>query len=689
MGAAGEPPSFAPSDVSTFLYVVLLLAGIAALRCAPFAALTGPPASLLFADTSASLFAAFAALILGAYLPASTGLAQRGGGQPLLLMVSVVSFVALSAPLAAIVRVSEASDASAVPRLVLADAALAGWLLALCKDVRAFVAAALLYGGIVLTHALAPHSVARLVLELVALVGLHYDLSARPLLPRTPKTSETTAWRLVALVVGVPLGIVALTPLVLVGSHVSGGLDARPVNHHGMPYCETTHATYYPSNVSAVQALVLEHAHVRCAGSGHSWSALAAPPKHGVVLSTALLRSLSLNNVTHELTAGAGTTFGSVQTFLHRHGRQLASNWHADVTLAGGVVNAVQHIGVGISELCVSVDIVLANGSLLTLGIGDPRFPMVFGSAGMLGVVVSVTLQTIERAELVWDSVTEAYADVPTLRARVEAWATDPSMRSSVLWVLPSLHETWTQKATLGPPLVPAIDPGASALPRVPHLAKRHYGDPGLSFSMYANLLTAALSFFEPIVRSVTTRIAEAEMRSFVRSYTESDVSLPHLPLSAAAEDDPDNNILPLRLSTVEVDVSVDASYLAPCIEAFVTEFAYPLALHVRWAQASELALAPSGVGVFHIDLSFSLPLLQLADDAIVEAIAACPEPLRNGYPVGHHPGKLTLAEVRERRLETPVKPATLPGRSASAAHAAFRALVDQLDPTAKFRPAQ
>ena len=339
MGAAGAPP-FAtppPSDVSTFLYVLLLLGGIVALRCAPFEALTRAPPSLLHADTSASLYSVFLALILVAYLPAAAGLAQRGGGQPLLLIGAVVTFVIASAPVASILRFDAGSDPSEIPRLVLADLALAGWLSALCKDWRAFVPAALLYVAIVLVQALAPRSAARLALELVVLVGLHYDLAAQPQSPRAARTSETVAWRVVALVVGVPLSIVALTPLLLAGGHVWGGLDERLVNHHGMPYYETRHATLYPSNVSELQALVTAHTHVRAAGSGHSWSSMAVPRKHGIAISTALMRSLRLDNATHVLTGGAGATFGSVQTYLYRHGRQLASNWHGAVTLGGGV----------------------------------------------------------------------------------------------------------------------------------------------------------------------------------------------------------------------------------------------------------------------------------------------------------------------------------------------------------------
>jgi len=338
MGAAGAPPYAAPpSDVPTFLYVVLLLVAIVALRCAPFAALTRAPASLLHAESCASIYVAFVTLILAAYLPAAAGLAQRGGGRPLLLIGSVAAFLAASAPLAAMLRFDAGTDASEIPRLVVADVALAAWLAALCKDWRAFVAAALLYVGIVLLQALSPHSAARLALELVVLLGLHYDLSARPLVARAPKQSETTTWRLVAKFVVVPLAMVTLTPLLLAGGHIAGGLEARLVNHHGMPYYETTHATHYPSNVSELQALVTAHTHVRAAGSGHSWSSMAVPKRHGIAISTVLMRSLSLDNGSHVLTGGAGATFGSVQTYLYRHGRQLAANWHGAVTLGGCV----------------------------------------------------------------------------------------------------------------------------------------------------------------------------------------------------------------------------------------------------------------------------------------------------------------------------------------------------------------
>lgn len=679
MGAAGAPPP--PSDVSTFWYVVLALLGLVALRIAPFAAEPSVPASLLrFDDAHASLYALVLALMLLAYLPAATALAHRGGGSPVALVVSVVAFFALSAPLEAMYRTQD--DASATPRRVLTYLVFGSWLASLSKDERSLVWAIVFLAAIVVVDAVAADSGAIGALEISILTILHYRLAAAPLVA---KEASHGAWFVIALLLGLPVGVAALTPLLLVGGHMASDRVAhRLVNHHGAPFHDSAHETLYPANVSELQAMVRAHAFVAAHGAGHSWSALAAPSAGGKVVSTELLRAISYDNLTHVLTAGAGATFGTAQSFLHRRNRQLRSNWHGAVTFGGAVATGVQHLGVGISELCVSVDLVLADGSLRTVDAVDARFPMVFGSAGLLGVVTSVRVQTIERAELRWDSVTEPYADAGALNARVGAWAADASMRSSVLWVVSSLRETTIQLAALGPPL-PA--PAHTDAPQ-PYLPKRAYGTPGLSFALYANFLAIALVVAEPLVRSIATSIAEAEMRAFIREYTASEVSLPHLPMDA--HDDPDNDVLPLRLSTVEVDVSVDGAHLPGCVETLATAFAYPIALHVRAAQATELPVVTSGASVFHVDLSFSLPLLGVFDAGIRRAIEACPEPLRNGHAVSHaHAGKLALADLLERRLHRPVKAARLPGRSGSAEHAAFRALVSEWDPHGKFTPVQ
>jgi len=667
--------------VDTFLYISLLLGLLTALRIAPFAREdTALPASLLRSeDACASLYGASVALIWLAYAPAAAGLARRGGGAPILLVASVATFVVLTAPLAAIYRVRD--DASEEPRRVITYVALAGWLLSLCNGAQSAAWAIVFYVTIVFVHALTPASAARWALELVILLGLHYNLARQ----QPSRTESVWPWRVAVLVLGGPLGAVVLTPLLLVAGHSWGGLVDRPVNHHGAPYFSTRHATRYPVDVVALQGLVRDHAHVRAVGAGHSWSALASPKRGGLLVSTELLRALAFDNATNVLTVGAGATMGTVQTFLHRHNRQLASNWHGAVTIGGAVATAVQHLGVGISELVLSVELVLANGTRLTLEATDPRFAFVFGSVGMFGVAIAVRLETIARAELLWDSVTRPYVDDATLRTRVTDWASDnASMRSSILWILPSLKETTVQIATLGPPLAsPAVD-----RPRIfPHLPKRHYGDVGLVFSIYANALALALALAEPVARSIATNIAEQEMRAFVRDYVASEVATPHLPMDA--HDDPDSNVLPTRLASVEVDVSIDEAHLPSCIAA-LSEFEYPVALHVRFAQATPLPLATSGSGVFHIDLSFSEPLLGILHRDIRRAFDACPEPLRGGNPVSPgHAGKLSLHDVLERRIHRAPAAATLPGQGLGADHTAFRALVASFDPGGKFTPVQ
>jgi len=680
MGAAGPPPP--PSDAATAWYLFLTLSALAILRIAPFATASGAPPSLLRDDDAhASLYAASAALILLAYAPAAVGLARRGGGAPALLGASVAAFVVASAPLEAVFRV--AGDASATPRLLVAYAALAGWLGGLSNGPHSLVWSAVFFGAIALVDAVAADSGIRFALEFVILTGLHANLSRAPSVPRG---ASEGAWRACALLGALPLGVAVLLPLLLTTGHAFGHLDERPVNHGGYLYCPTRHRVVYPQTVAELEQAVRDHARVRAAGAGHSWSANACPAAGGVRVSTDLLRAVAYDNASHAVTADAGVTFGTLQTLLHARNRQLAANWHGSVTVGGAVATSVQHLSVSIASLCTSVQLVLANGSLLHVDAADPLFPYVFGAAGLLGVTARATLSTMPRAELLWDAATVPYADAATLAARVDAWAADPAMASSILWILPG--ETTTQLASFGPPLAP---PNASAIrtPRAPHLPKHHFGDVGLTHALYANLLAIALALAEPLVRSVSDAVAETEMRAFVDTYQSLEVSRPHAPMDL--EDDPDNDVVPTRLASVEVDVPLDAAHLAPCVAA-LTAFDYAVALHVRPAPATPvLPLATGGPACFHVDLSFSTPLLELMRDGLARAVDACPPPLRaDGHPAAvAHAGKASLRELLELRIWAAPKPSALPGRSGSAAHAHFRALTAQLDPSGKFTPVQ
>ena len=403
------------------------------------------------------------------------------------------------------------------------------------------------------------------------------------------------------------------------------------------------------------------------------------------MLNTALLRAVSYDATTETITAGAGTSFGTITNVAYKHNRVLASNWHRDVSVAGGIATSVSHLGVSISALVVSLRVLYANGTLGTVRESDAEFPFHFGSVGTLALVVEATLRTMPRAPLEWTSTTEPYADNEgALAARIATWADGAAeLRSSVLWILPSLRETTLQIATYGAPLAP---PANATWRAAPHLQRHHWGDVGLTFSLFNNLLSLAIGLVDPLVLGVSGSIAETGMRAFVSEYTQSEVSSPHLPTTGLVDDD--NNKLPTYLATVEMAVVVGRTDLEACMRALAA-FPVAVALHARYAPLPLAPLSTSGPETYFVDFSLPEAVLHRLVPHIERAVDACPAPKRaDGYAAAEgHAGKLNLRDLLERRVWRAPAPATLPGQTDSSDHVQFRALVAQRDPLGKFRP--
>jgi hypothetical protein len=459
------------------------------------------------------------------------------------------------------------------------------------------------------------------------------------------------------------------------------------VNHAGLPVCAYRHAEVLPATIAEAQALVQAHASVRASGGRHSWSSLACPRPGGVVLNTALLRAVAYDATAETITAGAGTSFGTLTNVAYKHNRVLESNWHRDVSVAGGIATSVSHLGVSISELVVSLRVLYANGTLGTVHESDAEFPFHFGSVGMLGLVVEATLRTMPRAPLEWASTTEPYADnEAALDARIATWADGAAeLRSSVLWILPSLRETTLQVAAYGAPLAP---PANDTWRTAPHLQRHHWGDVGLTFSLFNNGLTLLVGLADPLALSVSDSIAQTGMRTFVSEYVQSEVSTPHLPTTGLVDED--NNKLPTCVATVEMAVVVGRAHLEACMRALAA-FPVAVALHARYAPLPLAPLSTSGPETYFVDFSLPEAVLHRLAPHIERAVDACPAPKRaDGYAAAEgHAGKLNLRDLLERRVWRAPAPATLPGQTESSDHVQFRALVAQHDPLGKFRPYQ
>ncbi|MFE5769718.1 FAD-binding protein [Streptomyces sp. NPDC056485] len=169
---------------------------------------------------------------------------------------------------------------------------------------------------------------------------------------------------------------------------------------------------HHPTSVSAVQTLVSSHRRVGVLGTGHSFNS-------GADTSGELLRLdrlpllVEVDRARRTVRVSAGTTFADLGPRLQEHGlalRNLGSLPH--ISVAGACATATHGSGddnpviaAGVS----AVDLVTAEGDLLSLDRTAPDFAGVVVSLGALGVVTGLTLDLVPA----YDVQQYVYTDVP------------------------------------------------------------------------------------------------------------------------------------------------------------------------------------------------------------------------------------------------------------------------------------
>ncbi|MDG5806501.1 FAD-binding protein [Streptomyces ossamyceticus] len=152
-----------------------------------------------------------------------------------------------------------------------------------------------------------------------------------------------------------------------------------------------------PHSVDALRALAAGSERVRVLGSGHSFNEIAEPGPDGVLLSlSALPPVIEVDPAARTVRVGGGVRYAELARAVHAHGlalHNMASLPH--ISVAGSVATGTHGSGNGNGPLAAAVrevELVLADGSTLTLGRGDERFGGAVTSLGALGVVTALTL---------------------------------------------------------------------------------------------------------------------------------------------------------------------------------------------------------------------------------------------------------------------------------------------------------
>jgi alditol oxidase len=152
---------------------------------------------------------------------------------------------------------------------------------------------------------------------------------------------------------------------------------------------------HQPASLDQVRRLVARSPRIRAIGARHSFNAVADSAGDLIDLG-GIDPHLAIDPEHHTATVGAGTKYAVLAEQLYRAGwalHNMASLPH--ITVAGAIATGTHGSGDSLGNLATAVsalEMVGANGDLVTLRRGDPDFDGAVVALGALGVVTRVTL---------------------------------------------------------------------------------------------------------------------------------------------------------------------------------------------------------------------------------------------------------------------------------------------------------
>ncbi|MGN9757920.1 FAD-binding protein [Streptomyces sp. SD31] len=251
----------------------------------------------------------------------------------------------------------------------------------------------------------------------------------------------------------------------------------------------TAKELHRPHSIDAVSALVAGSERVRVLGSGHSFNEIAEPGPEGVLLSIAGLPPvIDVDRAARTVRVSGGVRYAELARAVYAHGLALpnmASLPH--ISVAGSVATGTHGSGIGNGSLAASVrevELVTADGSVVTVGRGEQRFGGAVTSLGALGVVTALTLDL----EPSFDVEQHVFTELPLDGLDLAAFETVMSSAYSVSlftdWREPGFRQVWLKRRTDQPlPGFPWAAPATEKLHPVPGMpavnCTEQFGVPG------------------------------------------------------------------------------------------------------------------------------------------------------------------------------------------------------------------
>ncbi|WP_217546892.1 FAD-binding protein [Streptomyces sp. GbtcB6] len=261
---------------------------------------------------------------------------------------------------------------------------------------------------------------------------------------------------------------------------------AQTVTNWARNITYTAKEFHRPDSLDELRSLVAGSARVRVLGSGHSFNRIADPGPEGVLVSIAgLPPAVEVDTAARTVRVAGGVRYAELARAVHARGLALpnmASLPH--ISVAGSVATGTHGSGVANGSLAApvrEVELVLADGSTVTIARGDARFDGAVTSLGALGAVTALTLDL----EAAYDMAQTVYTELPLDGldfAAVSGAAYSVSLFTD--WREPGFRQVWVKRRTDRP----AVDfgwaaPATEAMHPVPGMpagnCTQQFGVPG------------------------------------------------------------------------------------------------------------------------------------------------------------------------------------------------------------------
>ncbi|MEV7323643.1 FAD-binding protein [Streptomyces sp. NPDC093970] len=225
---------------------------------------------------------------------------------------------------------------------------------------------------------------------------------------------------------------------------------AQTVTNWARNITYTAKEFHRPDSLDALRSLVAGGTRVRVLGSGHSFNHVADPGPQGLLVSIAGLPPvIEVDTAARTVRVAGGVRYAELARTVHAYGLALpnmASLPH--ISVAGSVATGTHGSGVGNGSLAApvrEVELLLADGSTLTITRGDARFEGAVTSLGALGVVTALTLDL----EPAYEVAQTVYVELPLTGldfAAVSGAGYSVSLFTD--WREPGFRQVWVKRRT-------------------------------------------------------------------------------------------------------------------------------------------------------------------------------------------------------------------------------------------------